>query len=125
MNYYVKWSQYQPYGINLFTKSSLVMPMHLVKYIINKNATILFWDDGTKTISKRHNEDIFDKELGFLFAYFYKRWGGSKNSLKRIISSIDENKIKVFLIEFFMKDNSATIEQAKKYLKNLKIEENN
>ena len=33
------------------------------KYIINENATIIFWDDNTKTISKRHKEDKFDKEL--------------------------------------------------------------
>lgn len=109
-------------GVNLFTKVSFTNPMHLTRYIINEGATILFWDDGTKTISKRHEEDIFDKELGFLFAYFQKRWNDkNKSARKRVLNSIKEEYIKTFLLEFFAKDNSTTIEQARKYLNNLKV----
>ena len=64
-------------GKNLFENATLTLapgftltsgnPV-LDKYIINENATILFWSDNTKTISKRHEDDKFDKELGFLFA---------------------------------------------------------
>jgi len=109
-------------GVNLFTKASFTNPMHLTRYIINEGATILFWDDGTKTVSKRHEDDTFDKELGFLFAYFQKRWNDkNKSARKRVLNSIKEEYIKTFLLEFFVKDNSTTIEQARKYLNNLKV----
>lgn len=96
--------------------------VEIEKYIINDGATIIFWDDDTKTISKRHKEDKFDKELGFLFAYFYKKWGDNKSAKKRLIDSIDYKKIKIFLFEFYCKDSGKTTEQAKKYLNNLKVE---
>ena len=109
-------------GANLFTKTSFTNPIHLTRYIINEGATILFWDDGTKTVSKRHAEDTFDKELGFLFAYFQKRWDDkNKSARKRVLNSIKEEHIKTFLLEFFAKDNSITVEQARKYLNNLKV----
>ena len=95
---------------------------NLEKYIINENATILFWDDGTKTISKRDKKDEFDKELGFLFAYFYKKFNGSKASMKRVIDTIDYKKIKTFLFEFYVNDSKKTAEQARSYLKNLVVE---
>lgn len=95
---------------------------NLEKYIINLDATILFWDDGTKTISKRDKQDIYDKELGFLFAYFYKKFNGSKASMKRVIDTIDYKKIKTFLFEFYVNHSGKTAEQARSYLKNLVVE---
>lgn len=92
------------------------------RYIINDGATIIFWYDGTKTISKRHKEDKFDKEIGFLFAYFYKKWGDNKSAQKRVINSIDYKNIKTFLFEFYVRDSGKTTEQAKKYLANLVVE---
>lgn len=94
----------------------------LEKYIINENATILFWDDGSKTISKRHKKDKFDKELGFLFAYFYKKYKGSKASRKRVIDAINYKNIKTFLFEFYVNDSDKTYDEARKYLSNLKVE---
>lgn len=107
-------------GKNLL-KIEFSKPSNLDKYIINEGATILFWKDGTKTISKRHEGDKFDKELGFLFAYFYKQWGKNKAAIKRVIKTINEDSIKTFLFEFFAKDNHITTEQAKKYLSRLEI----
>lgn len=91
------------------------------KYIINENATILFWADGTKTISKRDKKDKFDKELGFLFAYFYKKYKGSKSSMKRVLDAIDYKKIKTFLFEFYVNHSCKDYVQARNYLKNLKV----
>ena len=95
------------------------------KYIINEHVAVIIWSDDTKTISYRNEEDNFDKELGFLFAYFYKRWGQSKAATKRVINSIDYNNIKTFLFEFFARDNRDILsyEKARKYLNNLKVEE--
>ena len=94
--------------------------VNIKKYIINNGATIIFWDDDTKTVSKRHKDDAFDKELGFLFAYYYKQCGLSNASRKRVINSIDYSHIKTFLFEMFVKYSGKTPEQARSYLKNLK-----
>ncbi|MBE6139323.1 MAG: hypothetical protein E7174_02315 [Firmicutes bacterium] len=91
------------------------------RYIINENATIIFWDDNTKTISKRHLEDTFDKELGFLFAYYYKKCGLTKAARKRLLDCIDYSKIKTFLFEMFVKYSKKTPEQARSYLKSLEL----
>lgn len=69
------------------------------RYIINKNATILFWKDGTKTIVKRSKEDEYDKTLGFLWAYFQKTSGLSKSKandyLKRLKDCDDINNLTI------------------------------
>ena len=40
------------------------------RYIINENACICFWKNGSKTVSKRREHDEFDKEIGFLFCCY-------------------------------------------------------
>lgn len=68
------------------------------KYIINKNAVILFWKDGTKTIIKRQSEDEYNKKLGFLIAYFQKNSGLSRNQANKYLDSlIDEEEEKNIL----------------------------
>ena len=64
------------------------------KYIINKNATILFWDDGTKTVVKRSQNDEYNKILGFLWAYFHKTSGLSKTKANKYIKGLlDEDEL--------------------------------
>lgn len=58
------------------------------RYIINKNATILFWKDGEKTIIKRSKNDKFDKRLAFLTAYFQKHCGMSKNKANKYLDEL-------------------------------------
>ena len=92
------------------------------RYIINEGATIIFWDDGSKTISKRDKKDKFDKELGFLFAYFYGKYKGSKASMRRVLHTIDYKKIKTFLFEFYVNNSENNdYEKARKYLSNLNV----
>lgn len=38
------------------------------RVIYNGPATIIFWDDGTKTVVKCHDEDNYDRRIGFLYA---------------------------------------------------------
>lgn len=65
------------------------------KYIINKGATILFWEDGTKTIVKRGKDDEYDKVKGFLWAYFQKHCGLSKTKANEYLASlVDEDELK-------------------------------
>jgi hypothetical protein len=104
-----------------FTYTVNVGPVTMQKYIINEGATIIFWSDGSKTVSKRDKNDKFDKELGFLFAYFYKFFKGSKASRKRVIDCVEYKNIKTFLFEFYVNHSGKTAEQAKKYLQNLEV----
>lgn len=65
------------------------------KYIINRNATILFWKDGTKTIIKKTSADEYNKKLAFLIAYFQKNSGLSKSQANKYLDNLkDEDEIK-------------------------------
>lgn len=63
------------------------------KYIINKNATILIWKDGTKTVVKRRKEDNYNKKLGFLIAYFQKNSGLTKTQANRYLNNLVEMEV--------------------------------
>lgn len=60
------------------------------RYIINKNAGVLFWQDGTKTIVRRTKGDKHDKRVAFLTAYFQKMSGLSKNQANKYLDSLVE-----------------------------------
>ena len=66
------------------------------KYIINKGATILFWDEDEqeKTIVKRSKDDKFNKRLGFLTAYFQYHSGLSKTQANKYLDSLEVEKEK-------------------------------
>ena len=57
------------------------------KVIFNEPATIVFWNDGTKTVVKTSPNDKFDKEKGILWAYFLKHASGTKTKLQKEIAS--------------------------------------
>ena len=61
------------------------LPKH---YIINKKATILMWEDGTKTIVKKCEEDEFNPRLGFLTAIFQHYCGMSKNKANKYLANL-------------------------------------
>lgn len=56
--------------------------------IINKDAAILFWDDGTKTVVRRAENDKPNKRVAFLNAYFQKMSGLSKNQANRYLDRL-------------------------------------
>lgn len=58
------------------------------KWVINGPATILFWEDGTKTIVKCNKGDEFDAQKGYLMAYFEKWTGLSKHQIAKIMNEI-------------------------------------
>lgn len=47
--------------------------------VFNNPATIIFWEDGTKTIVKTQNGEAFDKEKGFCMAVVKKLFGNEGN----------------------------------------------
>ena len=61
------------------------------RYIINENAVILFWDDGSKTIVKRGRNEPNDPIKGFLWAYFQKNSGMSKTKANKYLSELVKN----------------------------------
>lgn len=65
------------------------------KYIINKGATILFWEDGTKTVVKRAKDDEYNKIMGFLWAYFQKTSGLSRTKANEYLRGlVDADELK-------------------------------
>ena len=98
------------------------------RYIINENATIIFWKDGTKTISRVDAEDTFDKEIGFMIAvykylganYTTPRW--SKTELRKQLNCVKGSKLYDFLFINFNKYSFQDTNKAKKFLSELKVE---
>lgn len=55
----------------------LVIEFKPKKIIFNKPATIVYWEDGTKTTVKCHTEDKFDSEKGLAMAILKKISGNT------------------------------------------------
>lgn len=69
------------------------------KYIINRGATVLFWEDGTKTVVKRAKDDEYNKIMGFLWAYFQRTSGLSRTKANEYLRGlVDADDLKA--IEF-------------------------
>lgn len=64
------------------------------KYIINENATILFWENEEKTVVKKCKDDEFNPRLAFLTAYFQHHCGMSKNKANKYLASLEVEKLK-------------------------------
>ena len=79
---------------SMYGLPKLRIPSHLrVKDVIfNDPATIVFWEDGTKTVVKAVNED-FDPEKGLAMAFTKKALGNQGNyfnQLKKWIPTKEE-----------------------------------
>lgn len=60
------------------------MSKRIKKVIFNKPATIVYWDDGTKTVVKCQKGDKWDKEKG-LMACICKKFYGNKSKFNDVI----------------------------------------
>lgn len=49
------------------------------RVIFNDPATIVFWDDGSKTVVKCQPGDVFDKEKGLALAYVKRLYNNKGN----------------------------------------------
>ena len=52
--------------------------------IFNEPATIVFWDDGTKTVVKAQDDEIFDPEKGLAMAIAKKAFGNQGSYFNEI-----------------------------------------
>lgn len=85
---------------NMWAKGGIIPAKKLPKkYIINRGATVLFWEDGTKTVVKRAKDDEYNKIMGFLWAYFQKTSGLSRTKANEYLRGlVDADDLKA--IEF-------------------------
>lgn len=49
--------------------------VYITRVLYNGPATIIFWSDGTKTMTKCHDTDHYSAEVGFINAYLKKLVG--------------------------------------------------
>lgn len=78
----------------------------------NDPATIVFWADGTKTVVKCQDDDIFDPEKGLAMAITKKALGNKGNycnELKKWLSKKEEPTIAVTIKPFDIDEMSASI----------------
>ena len=62
------------------------------KVIFNKPATIVIWEDDTKTIVKCNKNDKFKKTTGFLIAYLQKTSGMTKSETAKFLKVVKSNQ---------------------------------
>ena len=65
-----------------YPKENVIPPIE--KVIFNPPATIVFWDDGEKTVVKCKESEEFDHECGLAMA-IAKRYFGSRSEFKKAI----------------------------------------
>lgn len=61
--------------------------------IFNDPATIVFWNDGTKTVVKRQNDEPYDPEKGMAMAVAKKALGNEGNyynTFSKYLGKLDE-----------------------------------
>lgn len=90
LNPIVSVSQYRPITCGVDLMKAFCDYKIPKRYIINKDATILFWEDGEKTIVKLSDGDKYDKRLGFLIAYFQKHSGLSRSKANKFLDNLEE-----------------------------------
>lgn len=64
-------------------KISKISPLYIKDVKFNGPATIVFWIDGTKTVVKCSENDVFDQEKGLAMAMI-KKMSGNVNSYHKI-----------------------------------------
>lgn len=55
------------------------------KIIFNRLATIVIWDDGTKTVVKQSKYDNYDYEKGFAMCVVKKVFGDKRNAIRKMV----------------------------------------
>jgi hypothetical protein len=61
------------------------------KVIFNGPATVVMWEDGTKTVVKKTEDDTDDREKAVMFAIL-KKACGSRGNMNRYLKSFKEDK---------------------------------
>ena len=73
--------------------SDRINVLGIKKVIFNDPATIVFWEDGTKTVVKCKDGDLFTYEKGIYAATLKKIFGESYSVYKKDVNRIIEEEI--------------------------------
>lgn len=84
-------SKFHKYGEDVYEvlKELLKIPYMPMRIIHNGPATIVFWDDDTKTVVKCAEDDLYSEYTAFTAAYVKKLFGNNSR-IKRIIALASE-----------------------------------
>lgn len=66
------------------TNTNTDVDLKIKKVIFNAPATIIFWNDGTKTVVKCQEGDVYDKEKGFAMCVT-KKFFGNKSKFNNVM----------------------------------------
>ncbi len=75
-------------------KQTVEEKLGIKDYIIKKDATIIYWEDGDKTVVKMCEGDKYDKRMGFLYAYIQKKSKLSKRKINKFLDNLEEKEQK-------------------------------
>ena len=94
------------------------------RYIINEHVCVCHWEDGTITKSFKHEQDVFNKKIGFLLCCF-RHYNADKsiNKRKKMLSWIKFECLEDYLFDMFVEKTGMTVKQAEAYIRDLKVEE--
>ena len=67
-------------------------PIGIRRVIFNNPATIVFWEDGTKSVVKTSPNDKFDKEKAILWAFCLKKSSGTKTKTQKEVAKLVGDK---------------------------------
>lgn len=88
---HLSWNQYDLSDLldTVFDSASItdiVAPLPLPENVIfHDPATIVYWDDGTRTVVKCQPGDVFNAEAGLTTAML-KKYMGNDNTFNRVIN---------------------------------------
>ena len=92
--------------LNGFRIPSTVHPA-IKNVIFNPPATIVFWDDGTKTVVKTQDGEAFDPEKGITMAFFKKMHGNKGsyfNEIKKWVEKYECESLNGVTVSFDFND---------------------
>jgi len=67
-------------GVVPVIKDNLIREARIIKVIYSQSTTVVFWDDDTKTIAKKAEEDFYNSEVGLLICILKKILGTTEVS---------------------------------------------
>ena len=92
---------------NMFVKKEYPTYPEIKNVIFNPPATIVFWDDGTKTVVKAQNNEHFDPEKGLSMAIAKKHFGNKGHYFEEIKKWTEK-----YTAEEVVKEHTFTCESA-------------
>ena len=103
-------------GLNAGKKSASAANTAAIKDVIfAPPATIIYWSDGSKTVVKCSEKDVFDPEKGLAMA-IAKRCGGNKGSYYKEIQNWVEKSGKKYPGKPYTESSSVKNDALKKYI---------